>query len=135
MELGIIGLGKMGGNMAERLAKGGHRVVGYARHPDAVQAVVARGCEGASSLEELVRKLRAPRVLWLMIPQGPPVDDTLHELLPLLARGDTVVDGGNSFYKDSVRRAGELAPSGIGYVDCGTSGGIWGLSGGYSLMI
>ena len=135
MELGLIGLGKMGGNMAVRLVHGKHRVVGYARHPEPVQAIVKEGAEGASSLSELVGKLKPPRIVWLMIPSGAPVDQTLAELHPLLARGDYVVDGGNSYYRDTLRRAALVNSWGMHYVDVGTSGGIWGLTEGYSMMV
>ncbi|HZY70667.1 MAG TPA: decarboxylating 6-phosphogluconate dehydrogenase [Thermoplasmata archaeon] len=135
MELGLVGLGKMGANMAERLVKGGHRVVGYARHQEVVDDAVARGAVGAYSLSELVGKLTPPRVVWLMIPAGPPVDATIGDLTPLLAKGDLIVDGGNSYYRDTLRRAAGLAGTGFGYVDVGTSGGIWGLAEGYSLMV
>ena len=135
MELGMIGLGKMGGNMTVRLVKGGHRVVGYARHPEVVQAVVAQGAVGATSLADLVAKLAPPRVVWLMLPAGPPVDETLDQLLPKLAPGDLIVDGGNSYYKDTQRRAARVAGAKMAYVDVGTSGGVWGLTEGYSMMV
>ena len=135
MELGMIGLGRMGANMTERLLKGGHKVVGYARSPESVQKVVEKGADGASSLEELAQKLSTPRVIWLMIPAGDPVDSTIQGLLPHLAEGDVIVDGGNSFYKDTMRRASVLKEKGLQYVDAGTSGGIWGLTEGYSMMI
>ncbi|MCI4318308.1 MAG: decarboxylating 6-phosphogluconate dehydrogenase [Thermoplasmata archaeon] len=135
MELGMVGLGKMGANMTVRLVKGGHRVVGFARANPAVDAVVQQGAEGAHSLAELVQKLAAPRVIWLMIPSGDPVDQTLEQLHPLLAPGDLIVDGGNSYYKDSVRRAALVSTWGFRYVDAGTSGGIWGLTEGYSMMV
>jgi 6-phosphogluconate dehydrogenase len=135
MELGLVGLGKMGGNMAVRLVRGKHRVVGYARHPDVVAAVVKQGAEGASSLKELVGKLKPPRIIWLMIPSGAPVDQTLESLHPLLAPGDLIVDGGNSYYRDTLRRAALVKSWGFRYVDVGTSGGIWGLTEGYSMMV
>jgi 6-phosphogluconate dehydrogenase len=135
MELGMIGLGKMGANMTVRLVKGGHRVVGYARTPSTVASVVEKGAEGADSPADLVRKLPSPRTVWLMIPQGAPVDATLEQLRPLLAPGDLIVDGGNSYYKDTLRRAGRVRDWGFRYVDVGTSGGVWGLDGGYSLMV
>jgi 6-phosphogluconate dehydrogenase len=135
MDLGLIGLGRMGANMAERLARGGHRVVGFARHRETVEAVVRRGAEGAGSLDDLIGRLSPPRVVWLMLPAGETVDATLRELWPRLAPGDTVVDGGNSYYRDTVRRAEEARAHGVAYVDVGTSGGIWGLAEGYSLMI
>ncbi len=135
MELGLVGLGKMGGNMAVRLVRGKHRVVGYARHPEVVAAVVKEGAEGASSLKELVGKLKPPRIVWLMIPSGAPVDQTLESLHPLLSRGDLIVDGGNSYYRDTLRRAALVRSWGFRYVDVGTSGGIWGLTEGYSMMV
>ncbi len=135
MDLGMVGLGKMGGNMTERLVRGGHRVVGYARHKEVVDAVVAQGADGASSLADLVRQLTPPRVVWLMVPSGPTVDETLDALHPLLAPGDLVVDGGNSYYRDTLRRAAAVRGWGCRFVDVGTSGGVWGLSEGYSMMV
>ncbi|HEY9254252.1 MAG TPA: decarboxylating 6-phosphogluconate dehydrogenase [Stenotrophomonas sp.] len=135
MELGMVGLGRMGANMAERIIRGGHHVVGFDPGAAARQAAQAKGIAPVASLAELIAALPAPRALWLMVPAGKVVDDTLAQLLPLLAPGDLVVDGGNSYYKDSQRRAGELAAHGIAYIDCGTSGGVWGLKEGYSLMI
>jgi 6-phosphogluconate dehydrogenase len=135
MELGMIGLGKMGGFMTERLVRGGHRVVGYDRDATAVQRVVDKGAGGADSLDKLFAQLKAPRAVWLMVPAGAPVDQTIDSLLPHLAPGDTIIDGGNSYYKDSVRRAAALAPKKISFVDCGTSGGVWGLTEGYSMMV
>ena len=135
MELAIIGLGKMGLNMATRLVHGGHRVVGFARSKETVQEAINNGVEGASSLEDSVSKLNAPRIVWVMVPSGQATDDTINKLEGLLQKGDVVIDGGNSNYKDSVRHAAQLEARGIDFVDCGTSGGIWGLSEGYSLMI
>jgi 6-phosphogluconate dehydrogenase len=135
MELAMIGLGKMGLNMATRLVRGGHRVVGHARTAETVESAVRLGAEGAQSLQEAVGKLSAPRIIWLMIPAGKITDATLEELSGLLSDGDIAIDGGNSNYKDSVRHAEMLEPKGIDFVDCGTSGGIWGLQEGYSLMI
>jgi 6-phosphogluconate dehydrogenase len=135
MELAMIGLGKMGLNMATRLARGGHRVIGYARTDATVEEAVKLGVEGAHSLEEVVSKLNAPRIVWVMVPAGQVTDDTIEKLSNLLSNGDIVIDGGNSNYKDSVRHAAMLEPKGIDFVDCGTSGGIWGLTEGYSLMI
>ena len=135
MELAIIGLGKMGMNMTTRLVRGGHRVIGFARSKETVQEAIKLGAEGASSLEDAVSKLTAPRIVWVMVPSGQTTDDTINKLEGLLQKGDTVIDGGNSNYKDSVRHAAQLETKGIDFVDCGTSGGIWGLSEGYSLMI
>jgi 6-phosphogluconate dehydrogenase len=135
MELGIAGLGKMGGNMAERLRRGGHRVVGFDFSADAVQRLTESGSVGAHSLEELTGTLSAPRAIWLMVPAGKPVDDAIAKLKPLLAQGDTIIDGGNSNYQDSQRRYRELKAEGLNFVDVGTSGGVWGLKEGYSLMV
>ena len=135
MELAMIGLGKMGMNMATRLVRGGHRVIGYARTAATVEEAIQNGAEGAHSLEEAVSKLNPPRVAWVMVPAGQVTDDTIEKLSNLLSEGDIVIDGGNSNYKDSVRHAAMLEPKGIDFVDCGTSGGIWGLAEGYSLMI
>ncbi|MGB8542186.1 MAG: decarboxylating 6-phosphogluconate dehydrogenase [Candidatus Acidiferrales bacterium] len=135
MELGMVGLGKMGGFMTERLLKGGHRVVGYDRTPSVVQGLVAKGAAGANTLDKMVAQLKAPRVVWLMVPSGAPVDQTIEQLLPHLAEGDTIIDGGNSYYKDTIRRGAALAPKKINFVDSGTSGGVWGLKEGYSMMV
>jgi 6-phosphogluconate dehydrogenase len=135
MELGMIGLGKMGGFMTERLVKGGHRVVGFDRDAATVQHSVEKGAQGTNSLDSLVSQLKVPRAIWLMVPAGAPVDSTIAALLPNLAAGDTIVDGGNSNYRDSIRRANELKPKNINFVDVGTSGGVWGLKEGYSMMI
>ena len=135
MELGMIGLGKMGGFMAERLVRGGHRVVGFDRDAAAVQRVVDKGAAGIDSLEKLIGQLKAPRVVWLMVPSGAPVDQTIDLLTPHLAPGDTIIDGGNSYYRDSVRRGAALAQKKLNFVDCGTSGGVWGLTEGYSMMV
>jgi len=135
MELGMIGLGKMGGFMVERLVRGGHRVIGLDRDPAAVARVVEKGAAGADSIEKLIGQLKAPRAVWIMVPSGKPVDDTIEQLLPHLAPGDTIIDGGNSYYRDSVRRGAALAPKKINFVDCGTSGGVWGLTEGYSMMV
>jgi len=131
----MIGLGKMGANMVQRLLRGGHRVVGYDPAEAARQLVADKGAEPAASLAEVVAKLKAPRTLWLMVPAGEITDATITALRPLLSRGDTLIDGGNSNYHDTQRRAAELKVDGIEYVDSGTSGGIWGLTEGYSLMI
>jgi 6-phosphogluconate dehydrogenase len=135
MELAIIGLGKMGLNMSTRLVRGGHRVIGYARTAATVEEAVKLGAEGAHTLEEVVSQLKTPRIIWLMIPAGKVTDDTIEKLSTLLEAGDTIIDGGNSNYKESVRHAAFLEPKGIEFVDCGTSGGIWGITEGYSLMI
>ncbi|NCT68401.1 MAG: decarboxylating 6-phosphogluconate dehydrogenase [Rhodanobacteraceae bacterium] len=135
MDIGMIGLGRMGANMAQRLLRGGHRVTGFDPNADARNALAAHGAGTADSLAALVAALPAPRVLWLMVPAGAVTDGTVDALQPLLAAGDTLIDGGNSNYKDTLRRAAACATRGIGYVDCGTSGGVWGLEQGYSLMI
>lgn len=135
MELGMIGLGRMGANMAERLVRGQHRVVGFDMQPEARAAAAAVGIEPAVSLAEMVALLPTPRAVWMMVPAGAAVEATLTQLLTLLSPGDVVIDGGNSFYQDSVRRAQLLAASELHWVDCGTSGGIWGLDEGYSLML
>jgi 6-phosphogluconate dehydrogenase len=135
MELGMIGLGKMGGFMTERLVRGGHRVIGFDRDPAVVQKLAEKGAGSANSLDNIISQLKAPRAIWLMVPAGDPVDQTIAALVPHLAPGDTIIDGGNSYYKDSVRRAAALAPKKINFVDCGTSGGVWGLTEGYSMMV
>jgi len=135
MEIAMVGLGKMGLNMATRLVRGGHRVIGYARSAESVNEAVKVGADGASSLEEVVGKLKAPRIVWLMIPAGKPTLDTVSMLSQILSKGDIVIDGGNSYYKDTIKNAGILEANGIEFVDSGTSGGIWGLTEGYSLMI
>ncbi len=135
MEIAMVGLGKMGLNMATRLVRGGHRVIGYARSAESVNEAVKVGADGASSLEEVVGKLKAPRIVWLMIPAGKPTLDTVTMLSQILSKGDIVIDGGNSYYKDTIKNAGILEANGIEFVDSGTSGGIWGLTEGYSLMI
>jgi 6-phosphogluconate dehydrogenase len=135
MELGMIGLGKMGAFMTERLVRGGHRVVGFDRDAAAVKRVVDKGAAGIDSLEKLVGQLKAPRAIWLMVPSGAPVDQTIDLLTPHMAPGDTIIDGGNSYYKDSLRRAAALVQKKMNFVDCGTSGGVWGLTEGYSMMV
>jgi len=135
MELGIIGLGKMGGNMAERLRLGGHKVVGFDFSAEAVKRLTDAGSTGVSTLEDLAARLAAPRAVWLMVPAGKPVDDTIAKLKPLLQKGDTIIDGGNSNYQDTQRRHRELKAEGFNFVDVGTSGGVWGLKEGYSMMI
>ena len=136
MELGMIGLGRMGANMSERLVRGGHRVISYDRSAEAIQRVVDKGAVGARSLADFVKQLAPPRAIWLMVPSGDPVDQTIDQLLPLLAEGDIVIDGGNSNYKDSIRRGGKLAAAQrLHFVDAGTSGGVWGLENGYCMMV
>lgn len=135
MKLAIIGLGRMGGNMAVRLTRRGHEVVAYARRPESRAEAAAKGAIAASSLPDVVEKLAPPRVIWLMVPAGDTVEQTIAELTPRLSPGDILVDGGNSYYKDSIRRARTVAARGLNYIDCGTSGGIWGLEFGYCLMV
>jgi 6-phosphogluconate dehydrogenase len=135
MRLAMIGLGRMGGNMTERLMKGGHEVVAFDRTPATVQKYEALGAKGAHSLREVLDNLKAPRIVWIMVPAGKPVDDTIAELLSGLSKGDVIIDGGNSNFHDTIRRAADLATKGIHFVDSGTSGGIWGLANGYCLMI
>jgi 6-phosphogluconate dehydrogenase len=135
MQLGMIGLGRMGANMVRRLMKlGQHECTVFDFNPDSVEALVKEGASGAHSLEELTQKLSAPRAVWIMVPAGQPTEDTVIALSKLLQPGDTIIDGGNSFYKDDVRRAEMLKAQGIAYMDCGTSGGIWGAARGYCLM-
>jgi 6-phosphogluconate dehydrogenase len=131
----MIGLGRMGANMAQRLMRGGHQCVGYDRSEANVAGLATHGAGSASSLEDLVSKLEAPRAVWIMVPAGAPTEETVVALGKLLSPGDTIIDGGNSFYKDDVRRSQALAPSGIHYIDVGTSGGVWGLDRGYCLMM
>jgi 6-phosphogluconate dehydrogenase len=135
MQIGLIGLGRMGMNMALRLLRGGHKVVAYNRTPEKVDEIVKKGAKGAYSLEDLAEILEPPRVVWLMLPAGKTTDEHIGQLRPLLAKGDILVEGGNSFYKDDIRHAQELTPYGIHYLDAGVSGGIWGLKIGYCLMI
>ena len=136
MELGFIGLGRMGKNMVLRLLDGGHRIVAWDRSGDPIQEVSAKGAVAASSPSDLVAKLRdAPRALWVMVPSGDPTEQVIRDIAPLLKAGDAIIDGGNSYYKDSVRRGSWLAERMIDFVDAGTSGGIWGLSRGYCLMV
>jgi 6-phosphogluconate dehydrogenase len=135
MQLGLIGLGKMGGFMAERIHNAGHEVVGFDFSADAVAKLTATGNTGSTSLADMVSKLTAPRAVWMMVPSGDPVDKTIAELEKLLSPGDIIIDGGNSNYKDTMRRHDEVVAKGFQYVDCGTSGGVWGLKEGYSMMI
>jgi 6-phosphogluconate dehydrogenase len=135
MEIAMIGLGRMGANMAQRLMRGGHKVVGFDPAEAARALLEKNGAQTAASLEQMVAKLAAPRTIWLMVPAGQITDSTITNLVPLLAPGDTIIDGGNSNYRDTQRRAAMVAAKKIQYVDSGTSGGIWGLAEGYSLMI
>jgi len=135
MKLGMFGLGKMGANMALRLIEGGHQVTGYSRTEGTVNEAKERGVPATTSFEQVVATLQPPRVAWLMVPAGDPVDRMIDRLAPLLDDGDIIVDGGNSRYTDTVRRAGELAERGLQMVDVGTSGGVWGLAEGYSMMV
>ncbi len=135
MQLAMIGLGRMGGNMVRRLVQGGHELVVYDSSADAVKAHVATGVKGAKDLADVARRLTPRRVVWVMVPAGAPVDNTIDQLVPHLAAGDIVIDGGNSNFRDSLRRAKALEAQGIEFVDAGTSGGIWGLTQGYCLMI
>ena len=135
MQIGLIGLGRMGGNMARRLMAGGHQVVAWDRDPDAVRGIVKSGAMGSSSMADLVARLAPPRAVWLMVPAGDPTDQTVTALAAELQTGDTIIDGGNSHFKDDVRRAAALSALGIHYLDVGTSGGVWGAQRGYCLMI
>ena len=135
MQIGFIGLGKMGAFMVERLLKDGHEVVVYNRSHEKIKEIEKKGAKGAYSLEELTEKLNEPKLIWMMIPSGDTVTRMIESLVPLLSKGDILIDGGNSYYKDSVRRSGELKTLGIDYLDVGTSGGIWGLQVGYCVMI
>ena len=135
MRLGMIGLGKMGGNMTRRLLRGGHEVVGFARSQSSIDEVVSEGAEGAASIAQVVEMLEPPRFVWSMVPAGEPTESVVGELTERLSASDIVIDGGNSRYTDSVRRAETLAREDIGFADAGTSGGIWGLAEGYCLMV
>jgi 6-phosphogluconate dehydrogenase len=135
MELGLIGLGKMGANMAERLRLAGHKVVGYDTSEEVVKKFGQTGSVGVTTLEDMAKNMQTPRAIWIMVPAGAPVDQTIEKLLPHMDKGDTFIDGGNSMYKDSQRRYAELKAKGFNFVDCGTSGGVWGLKEGYSMMI
>jgi 6-phosphogluconate dehydrogenase len=134
-ELGIVGLGRMGANMARRLMRDGHRCVVYDVSTDAIEALAKEGAEGAESLADLISKLTAPRAIWVMVPAGEITEKTVHDVADVLERGDAIIDGGNSYYRDDIRRAAEFAERGIDYIDCGTSGGVFGLERGYCLMI
>ena len=135
MQIAMIGLGRMGGNMSERLLRNGHSVVAFDRAPDVVAKYQKLGATGANDLGAVVAALTAPRVIWIMVPAGDPVDQTIATLAPKLSKGDIIIDGGNSNFHDSIRRGQQLASSGIEFVDAGTSGGIWGLENGYCLMV
>src|SRR5690349_2993347 len=135
MQLAMIGLGRMGGNMTERLLRKGHSVVAYDRTPDVVTKYQKIGATGVNDLPAVISALSAPRVIWIMVPAGDPVDQTIAALVPSLSKGDVIIDGGNSNFHDSIRRGQELASSGIEFIDAGTSGGIWGLDNGYCLMV
>jgi len=135
MELGIVGLGRMGANMARRLMRAGHRIVAYDVNAEAVSALAGEGADGASSLQELASKLSAPRAVWVMVPSGEITEKTVEDVAAVLDAGDAIVDGGNSYYRDDIRRAEMLREKGLDFVDCGTSGGVFGLDRGYCLMI
>jgi 6-phosphogluconate dehydrogenase len=135
MELGMIGLGRMGANMAARLVASGHRVTGFDRSAGAMASAAKDGVQTVPSVEALVSALASPRIVWLMVPAGDPVDATIDQLVPLLSPGDAIVDGGNSWYRDSMRRGEMLGAKGLGFVDAGVSGGIWGRAEGYALML
>ena len=135
MQLGVVGLGRMGSNIVRRLARAEHRCVVFDRNARAVEGVLTKGVTAAAGLESLIAALEAPRAIWLMLPAGKATEETVERLIDLLQADDVVIDGGNSFYKDDIRRARLLRSKGIHYIDCGTSGGIWGLDRGYCLMI
>lgn len=135
MQVGVIGLGKMGANIARRLMRGGHDVFVFDLNADAIKELSAEGAHGAKDLADLSKQMSGPRAIWIMVPAGAPVDSTIKSLRPHLSSGDIIVEGGNSDYRESMRRGNELKPDGIHYVDCGTSGGVWGLNEGYSLML
>ncbi|HEX7360970.1 MAG TPA: NADP-dependent phosphogluconate dehydrogenase, partial [Bryobacteraceae bacterium] len=135
MEIGLVGLGRMGANMTRRLQKGGHKCTVFDVNADNVKKLAAEGAGSAASLEDLVKKLPKPRAVWVMVPAGDPTEKTVQALAAAMEKGDTIIDGGNSFYKDDIRRAAEFAKRGIHYADAGTSGGVWGLERGYCLMV
>ena len=135
MQIGMVGLGRMGGNMARRLMRGGHEVVAYATDPAAVKQISSQGATGVSTLDDLVARLAQPRTAWVMVPAGEATEQVVMELAKRMSRGDVIIDGGNSFYKDDVRRKKMVEPQGIHYIDAGTSGGVWGLERGFCLMI
>ncbi|MCK4772177.1 MAG: decarboxylating 6-phosphogluconate dehydrogenase [Candidatus Latescibacteria bacterium] len=135
VDIAMIGLGRMGANMATRLLGGGHRVVAYNRSEGPIKAIEEVGADGARTLDEIIEKLEAPRAVWVMLPAGDPTESAVNELADSLSEGDVIIDGGNSYYKDTMRRAEMLKEKGLFYVDAGTSGGIWGLKEGYSMMV
>src|SRR5207248_9386041 len=135
MQLGMVGLGRMGANMTRRLMRGGHQLTVSDLSPDAVKGLVAEGATGSTSLEDLISKLKPPRAVWIMVPAGEPTEQTVQKLAQHLQAGDAIIDGGNSYFKDDVRRAKDLSSKGIHYIDVGTSGGVWGLERGYCMMI
>ena len=135
MQLGLVGLGRMGANMVRRLQKGGHTCVVFDLDADKVKSLTAEGAEGANSFEDLVKRLSKPRAVWVMVPAGDATESTVQRLASAMEQGDTIIDGGNSFYKDDIRRAAEFKKRGIYYIDAGTSGGVWGVERGYCLMI
>src|ERR1044072_1696494 len=134
MDLGIVGLGRMGANMARRLMRDGHTIVAYDVNPDAVKGLEGEGATGGSSPEALAAKLSAPRAVWMMVPAGEITEKTVDGVMAVLDEGDAIVDGGNSYYRDDIRRAEKVGEKGVDYVDCGTSGGVFGLDRGYCLM-
>ena len=135
MQLGMVGLGKMGANMTRRMLRGGHELVVSDLSPDAVKGLIGEGAVGSASLDEFVGKLKVPRAAWIMVPAGDPTEKTVQALADRMQSGDTIIDGGNSYFKDDIRRAGQLKSKGINYVDVGTSGGVWGIDRGYCMMI
>src|SRR5712691_3292163 len=135
MQLGMVGLGRMGANMTRRLMRGGHQLVVSDRSADPVKQLADEGASGSSSLEDLVAKLKPPRAVWIMVPAGGPTEATVQKLAQHMQAGDAIIDGGNSYFKDDVRRAKELKGKGIDYIDVGTSGGVWGLERGYCMML
>jgi 6-phosphogluconate dehydrogenase len=135
MQMGMVGLGRMGANMTRRLMRGGHQLAVSDLSPDSVNQLAGEGATGSSSLEDLITKLTPPRAIWIMVPAGPATEATVQKLAAKLQPGDAIIDGGNSYFKDDVRRAGELKPKGIHYIDVGTSGGVWGIDRGYCMMI
>lgn len=135
MQLGFIGLGKMGGYMVQRLLKDKHDVVGFDLSADVVKAIAAKGMTASSSMEDMVSKLKGRKAVWVMVPAGKPTEDTIVKVAAMLSKGDIIIDGGNTYYKDDIRRADELKAKGLHYVDVGTSGGVWGLQNGYCMMI